>query len=105
MNQDKSIEICNACVESCEVCITSCLVSNPSKMSGCIQACRDCSDICNMTVRFISRNSKYANRLALLCAVVSDLCARECGKHDDDDCKKCAKACKRCSAECSRISK
>ena len=105
MSQNKSIEICNACVESCEVCITSCLVSNPSKMAGCIQACRDCSDICSMLVRFISRNSKHTNRLALLCSVVSDTCARECTKYDDSDCKICARSCKRCSTECSKISK
>ena len=105
MNHSKSIEICNACIESCEVCITSCLVSNASKMVGCIQACRDCSDICSILVRFISRNSKHANRLALLCAIVSDMCVRECSKYDDNDCKKCAKVCKRCSIECSKISK
>lgn len=105
MSRSKSIEIFNTCIESCEACITSCLVSNASKMAGCIQACRDCSDICSMTVRFISRNSKHTGRLALLCAVVSEMCARECSKYDDDDCKKCIKSCKRCSVECSRISK
>ena len=105
MSFDKSIVICNECVKSCEECITSCLVSNASKLSVCIQACRDCSDICIMTSRLLSRNSKHAERLAILCAVVSDMCAKECNKYEGEDCKKCAKACKKYSLACSAISK
>jgi hypothetical protein len=105
MSFDKSIEICNACVKSCEECIINCLVSNASKMAECIQACRECSDISSMTARFMSRNSKHVNSLSILCALVSDMCAKECNKYDDIDCKKCSEACKKCSLECSKISK
>jgi len=104
MSFSKQIKICNTCIESCEACITSCLVGNASKMFGCIQACRDCSDICSMTVRLMSRNSKHANRLAALCAMISDICAKECNKYEDEECIKCAKACKKCSLECSSTS-
>ena len=104
MGFSKPIKICNTCIESCEMCITSCLVSNATKMSGCIQACRDCADICSITVRFMSRNSKHTNRLAAFCAIISDICAKECNKYEDEECKKCAKACKKCSLECSSIS-
>ncbi|WP_254591328.1 four-helix bundle copper-binding protein [Methanocella conradii] len=58
------IEACFDCAESCEACATNCLRDpNVKMLSKCIKLLRDCSDICAVSGRYMSRDSEYARNI------------------------------------------
>ncbi len=91
------------CQSACEHCADACLSEdNISKMVECIRLDRDCADICDLAIKYISRDSKRASSVLELCADICDACADECEKHDHDHCKDCARACRECAEACRR---
>ncbi|MEX1042855.1 MAG: four-helix bundle copper-binding protein [Pirellulaceae bacterium] len=104
MTQDKYAACIQACVEcamACEHCADSCLSEQDvGMMVECIRLDGDCSAMCWMAAKFMSRDSEFALQFCGLCAEVCEACGAECGKHDHDHCRKCAEACRRCAQEC-----
>jgi hypothetical protein len=101
-----TLEILNDCIQACNSCLTDCLLEQEIAMLvDCIELDRDCADICSLTSQYLSRDSRFAPKLAEQCAVVCDACAKECEKHADhmEHCKQCALICRSCAAECRKI--
>jgi HD superfamily phosphodiesterase len=51
----------------------------------------------------MSCDSSFAKEIIQYCAKVCDDCAKECGSHDMDHCKKCAVVCLECSKMCQEM--
>lgn len=89
------------CQTTCEHCADACLSEdNVAEMAECIRLDRDCADICDLALKYISRDSKRASSVVELCAEICDECAAECEKHDKGHCKDCAEACRECAEVC-----
>jgi hypothetical protein len=69
-------------------------------MVKCIQADRDCADVCALTARLVARNSPHARHIMKECIEVCQICHDECSKHEDDHCQHCAQACRECLEAC-----
>ncbi|MDF2819843.1 MAG: ferredoxin [Clostridiales bacterium] len=61
---------------------------------------RDCADICNISARYIVRNSMFSVNIAILCAQICILCGNECAKYDDELSQNCAEVCYNCAEHC-----
>lgn len=95
------IEYLAYCIAACEHCADACLSEdNPSSLAECIRLNRDCADICQLALTYISRDSVYADSAVEECADICIDCAEECEKHDHDHCKNCAEACRACAKAC-----
>ncbi len=69
------IEACLQCLQDCEYFLSACLSSDMVQMmANCIKTCRDCTDLCALCARFMSRNSDLH---AQLCAVCAEACDSE----------------------------
>jgi hypothetical protein len=74
-------------------------------MARCTRLCRDCSDMCVLAGRWISRNSPRFEALCQLCAEICDECAEVCERHAPHHalCGPCAEQCKRCADICREM--
>lgn len=89
------------CIAECENCASSCLEEdNPKALAACIKLNKDCADICNLAIKFLSRDSKKTISAIGICADICAECAKECEKHDHDHCIDCAEACRQCEQSC-----
>lgn len=89
------------CQSACEHCADACLSEdNVSEMVECIRLNRDCADICNLAMVYVSRDSKRASSILEFCAGICDACAEECEKYEHEHCKDCAEACRHCATAC-----
>jgi hypothetical protein len=66
---------------------------------------RDCSDICGLTARSISRGSYFSKVLADVCAEVCNACGNECLRYPDDMSQHCGKICIECAKHCRRFAR
>jgi uncharacterized membrane protein len=77
----------------------------------CMRTCVDCADVCDMTVRILSRHTEYDANItrAMLeaCATMCRSCGDECERHADRHahCRICAEACRRCEQACRNLMK
>jgi hypothetical protein len=91
----------NECATECNRCFASCLEEEDvSMMARCIELDIDCSEICNLTSSFLSRDSESSSTLLALCGEICRACADECAKHEVDHCQRCAKVCNECAKMC-----
>jgi hypothetical protein len=95
------IAACNDCATECGNCFAH-MVGKESKNS-CPACCIECLAICRLCVDAITRNSPFAKQTCKLCADICDWCAKQCGAHDMDQCKRCAAACRRCAEACRKM--
>lgn len=88
--------ICNSCADACS--------AEEMDMAACIRKCMDCADVCTATYRIASRRT--AGNVAVIeaqlraCITACEQCIEECGKHDNDHCRRCAKMCRECADDC-----
>ncbi len=103
MDQDTKdcMDACNLCAIDCGNCFAH-MVGKES-VTACPSCCIECSAICRLCADAIARNSPFAKQLCQLCADICDWCAKECGAHEMDHCKRCAQACIRCAAACRKM--
>lgn len=100
----KCIEACNRCAVACSYCASSCLQEeNVEMLSKCIRLDLDCADMCHLAVKFMSRDSAFANEICRLCAEICEACGEECRTHDMDHCQQCADACYECAEICREM--
>lgn len=104
MGQDKLTEQLMECAATCDYCFSACLnEENVMMMTRCIELDRECADICRLTASILSRDSENKESYLKLCAEVCEACGDECGKHDNDHCRKCSKMCKECAEACGKF--
>ena len=82
------LEACVECMEICNSCADACLGEKQvDSLKHCIRLNRDCADICEATVRILSRLTETDWRLVhgVVEAMVTacNLCAEECERHAD----------------------
>ena len=64
-NEAECITACNECVTACLQCASACLEEgDPKKMTGCITADFECTDICQITAAAIARGDAILRRSA-----------------------------------------
>ena len=91
-------------MHECEYCANTCLgEEHVAMMIECIRTCRDCADICALSVALMARNSDLAMELCRTCAIACELCAEECSQHAHAHCQQCAAACRRCADICRQM--
>lgn len=94
----KIIDACLTCSVASERCAAECLSMG---LSSCVQICRDCADICNLTARMGARDSVFFSELCKLCDQICRRCIAECSMHDHDCCAECVDACASCITACT----
>ena len=96
------LENLHACAAACNRCYNACLNEEDiDMMTRCIELDRECAEICLLTASAIGRDSENRDKYLKFCAEFCQLCAEECGKHDNDHCRACAEACRQCAEACS----
>lgn len=90
--------ICNSCADACS--------AEEMDMRRCIRLCSDCSDVCEATSRVAMRrtssNVPLIKHMLEACILACETCAEECGQHDNDHCRRCAKMCRECADDCRK---
>lgn len=102
MENNQLLHELNACAIVSNMCYNSCL--NGEQVTSrirCIELCRECADICQLTSSMMSRESKETDGFLKLCVKIMLDCAAECEKHDDEHCQKCARVCYKCAEMCN----
>ncbi len=101
MRNEKLISALGNCINNCNYCADACLEEdNVKMMKGCIRLDRVCAEVCSTLNQVLATEYKDVKGLVEYCKKVCQACADECGKHDTQHCKDCAKACKECVAAC-----
>ncbi|NGZ94586.1 MAG: four-helix bundle copper-binding protein [Nitrospira sp. WS110] len=107
--QKNCIDACFACAQTCETCADDMIGMtqhhSDELMAQCTRLCRDCSDICVLSARWMSRNSARFDTLCQLCAEICDQCAEICERHAPHHalCGPCAEQCRRCAEACREM--
>jgi hypothetical protein len=103
VQQQNIIEKCTKAALACEFCMSESIAQNAESMKKCIRLCRDCADMCMVTVTFIARDSTFSKKLLKLCSLICALCAKECERHPEEHCQECAEQCKLCAEHCEEL--
>ena len=93
-----AIEACQACAVAC----TDCLAQMAGKKShnDCPRCCLECAELCRITATLMVAQSRFAGRVAAICAEACNWCAEQCSEHEHEHCKRCAEACTECAQQC-----
>jgi len=107
LDVQSAIHDCQECAQMCEQMIQHCLKEGGAHADpDHIGLLEDCVDICNLTARFLIRESSLHNLACELCAQITLVCAVDCERFESDEAMQaCAKICRKCYASCSRKAK
>ncbi len=104
------IDSCLECAQACTACADACLgEGNIEMLSRCIRLDLDCADVCEATVKVLSRQLAFEPEMARpvvnACARAVKLCGDECEQHADhhEHCRVCMDSCRRCEEACNRV--
>ena len=97
----KCIEACQQCLVDCQYCLFE--MAGKKSMNDCPKCCAECVDACLMSIKMMAADSKHASQYCLLCALICEWCAEQCGAHEHEHCQICAESCKKCAEECRKI--
>jgi len=104
--QIRCIEVTMLCAQACAACADACLgEAERAELMRCMRLDLDCADVCETTVRMLSRHQEPAlmllRRQVELTALAAGLCADECERHPmHEHCRMCADACRNCERVC-----
>ncbi|GHF47482.1 hypothetical protein FHX82_001441 [Amycolatopsis bartoniae] len=104
-----AIQECLTCAQACTACADACLAeSDPAAMRDCIRTDLDCADVCEVTVRILSRRGDalgVTRQLLAVCEQACRACAEECERHAEHHrhCAECAEACRSCEDACQQL--
>jgi hypothetical protein len=108
----RCIEECLSCAQACTACADACVSESDDQLPmlrKCIRSDQDCSDMCAITVRVLSRHTGYDANItrAVLqaCILVCRSCGDECERHATahEHCRICAEVCRRCEQACQEL--
>ncbi len=102
IRDERVIESLAKCVADCHRCIQACLASpDLDRLARCIKLNMDCAEMCELTARFIARDSENTFQVRDECEEICLYCAQECEKHAYiEHCRICAEACRECAKTC-----
>ena len=93
-----------ACFHACNDCFMECLEEEHVKiMRRCIRLCKECAQVCGMTLDLLSDDSYFIKHTLNLCMLVCRECGDECRWHPEESCQKAARACDACRQACERF--
>ena len=105
-----AIDACADAAQACTSCADACLAEEDvAALRTCIRLDADCADICAVTARVLSRQTRddqfLVHRLLQACVRACSSCAEECERHAEHHahCAICARACRACEQACQRI--
>jgi hypothetical protein len=104
-----AISACQTCANICDACSDEMMgAESPyyrELRARCIRLCRECADICSLSVHWMSRSSWLSNDICRLCAEVCNACAEACEQHAPHYrlCGPCAAECRRCATVCMEM--
>ena len=108
----RCIDECLACLQSCVACADADLAEDDvAEMRRCIRLCLDCADVCDATLRLLSRQTDYdadsARAQVASCWELCAICARECERHagHHEHCRLCGEQCRSCEEACAAVLK
>ncbi len=96
------IDAVAACAQACTACADACLSESSAMLPALVKCIRDnldCADICDATVRVLSRHTGYDANLTRAqveaALVATRTCRDSCAEHEDmhEHCRVCAQAC------------
>lgn len=106
------IDACAECSQACTACADACLgEAAVSDLTNCIRTDLDCADICETTMRVVTRRTGFdadvTRALVEACRVACAASAEECEQHASmhEHCKICAESCRRCEQACAVLLK
>jgi len=82
--------ICSACAKMC--------IEEGHKTTA--KLCSDCADVCSLTIKLHSGDSKFNRQVCELCSSICSQCADACAEMEDEHCKQCSQACRECADAC-----
>jgi len=101
------IDACTACTQICDRCADDMIGMDTGGAQKelrqlCIRLCRDCADLCALSIRWMSRLSPSAELICRACAEICDRCAEVCEQHAPHHalCGDCGAECRRCAGTC-----
>lgn len=99
------LEACQNCQQICLQTTLYCLEKGENHASrNHIVLLQNCADICQLSVNFMSTNSKFQSSLCNLCAEVCEQCASSCSSFGKDETMShCADICQKCADSCRRM--
>jgi hypothetical protein len=106
----RCVDECLDCISSCTACADDCL-AEPDLLDlvRCVRLDLDCADICDATVRVLSRQTmpdlRVIRNTVEACAVACSACADECERHatNHQHCRLCAQMCRQCEQACDDL--
>jgi hypothetical protein len=101
------------CAQACTACADACMAEDDvAPLVKCIRLNLDCADICDVTMRVVSRQTEYDANITRAqlgaCVKACKSCGDECEHHSTagmEHCRVCAEACRRCEDACGRLAK
>lgn len=85
------------CMSVCRACSKKCTQEGHHRAA---LVCLDCSEICEMAIKFKSVESEYSHQVLDLCAQICRHCANECSRIQIQYCQECAEVCRHCAEAC-----
>lgn len=77
-------------IEVCEFCAEQCIQLGDPNMTECIRLCEDVSELGEVALTLIPRNSRYTQDILRTFEQAAQACAQECGRHMHSHCQECA---------------
>ena len=104
-----SIQALVDCAQSCTACADACLrEADVEHLRKCIRLDLDCADVCDATMRVMSRQVEYdanlSRELVEACRQACRSCG-ECERHAEhhEHCRICAESCRTSEQACDRL--
>jgi hypothetical protein len=100
---------CMQCARLCEESVSESMRIDVPGLTRSIELCRDCADVCLLTLKYLLRESPYIFEACHLCGKVCEACATACDEQsalqlDGDIFSRCADRCHRCANACKQLS-
>lgn len=105
----KGIKSISACTKICVICADACIGEKDPMLTRCIRLNQDCADICETTVKILSRQTETGVDILCAqlkaCALACRDCGMECKKHAEkyEHCRICADYCFECEEACKKL--
>jgi hypothetical protein len=99
------------CVDNCARCHRQCILA----LNYCIkkggkyadpehiQTLLDCAQMCQTSTDFMTRQSKFHDKVCQVCSEICAKCADSCAALNDDKLADCVEMCRKCSESCKKM--
>jgi hypothetical protein len=77
-------------IEVCEWCADQCIQEGDPNMLECVRLCEDVSELGELTLALVPRNSRFAGTVAQTFQQAAQACLQECSRHPHNHCQECA---------------